>query len=91
MVTAREGLSSTVLLKLGRKEAVGRGNASRSENRMGQELPPDMAIEIEIQAARVQRLAERGAAIKLDRLRDETAALQCLIAEAASIERRAER
>ena len=57
---------------------------------MGQQLPADMAIEIEIQAARVQRLAERGAVLKLDRLRDETAALQSLIAEATSIERRAE-
>jgi hypothetical protein len=50
-----------------------------------------MAIEIEVQAAKVQRLAGLGKSLPLERLRDETAALQVLIAEAASLERRTHR
>jgi hypothetical protein len=52
---------------------------------------PEMAIEIEVQAAKVQRLAGLGKSLPLERLRDETAALQVLIAEATSLERRTHR
>ena len=54
---------------------------------MGRELPPHMIMEIHEQAAEVGRLAERGEDLELDRLRDETATLQVLIAEATRVER----
>ena len=54
-------------------------------------LTPGISIEIEVQAAKIQRLAELGKALPLERLRDETAALQVLLAEAASEDRRAAR
>ena len=50
-------------------------------------LTPELATEIEVQALKVRRLAGEGIDLKLDRMRDETAALQVLIAEAARLER----
>jgi len=55
---------------------------------MRRALTPHIAIEIEVQAAKIQRLAEHCQSLELERLRDETAALQMMIAEAASEQRR---
>jgi hypothetical protein len=46
-----------------------------------------MIMEIDEKAAEVHRLAERGEALELARLRDETATLQALLAKAARVER----
>ena len=57
---------------------------------MGLALRPKVIHEIEDQAAKVRRLAEHDN-FELDRLRDETAMLQALIAEAARMKKLANR
>jgi hypothetical protein len=52
-------------------------------------LSPDVLTEIEVQAARVHRLATEERPLDLARLRDAAAELQSLIAEATHLERRA--
>ena len=74
------------LLELVRDSGPRTGQASRKFMRRA--LTPHIAIEIEVQAAKIQRLAERCQSLELERLRDETAALQMLIAEAAHEQRR---
>jgi hypothetical protein len=51
-------------------------------------LSPDLVTEIHVKAARLNRLTDEQP-LDLARLRDETADLQALIAEATSLERRA--
>lgn len=52
-------------------------------------LSPDLVTEIEGLAAKVHRCASDERPLDLTRLRDATADLQALIAEATSLERRA--
>jgi hypothetical protein len=47
---------------------------------------PALALEIERKAEEVRRLAALSEAAELERLRDETAALQAIIAEAARLQ-----
>ena len=47
----------------------------------------DVALAIRAQADKVQGIVHKAEPLPLDRLRDETAALQALVAEAARIER----
>lgn len=54
---------------------------------MRQAINLDLTTEIDVQAAKVWRLAKQSASLELDRLRDETASLQVLIAEARRIDR----
>jgi hypothetical protein len=57
---------------------------------MGLALRANVMHEIEDQAAKVRHLAAHGN-FELDRLRDETATLQALIAEAARVKQMAKR
>jgi hypothetical protein len=50
---------------------------------------PDLITEIGRKTAQLGQIARRGEALELDRLRDETAALQALIAEAQRLQRAA--
>jgi hypothetical protein len=52
-------------------------------------LSPDVVTEIEVQTARIHRLATDERPLDLARLRDATADLQALIAEATHLEHRA--
>lgn len=52
-------------------------------------LSPDVVTEIEVQTAKVHRLATGERPLDLARLRDATADLQALIAEATHLERSA--
>lgn len=54
---------------------------------MRQALTREIMVEIGTKSTEVWLLAGRGEAVKLDRLRDETAILRCLIAEAARSQR----
>ena len=53
---------------------------------MRQALTREIVVEIGMKSTEVWPLAGRGEAIKLDRLRDGTATLQCLIAEAVRLQ-----
>jgi len=46
-------------------------------------LAPDVVVEIEGQVAKVQSLIKQHRRVELSRLRDETAELQVMLAEAA--------
>jgi len=52
-------------------------------------LSPDVVTEIEVQTAKIHRVATGERPLDLARLREETASLQALIAEAIHLEHRA--
>ncbi len=53
---------------------------------MANAIAPTIALKIEQKAEQLLRLAAPAEAVELDRLRDETAALQAIIAEAARVQ-----